>query len=135
MSICIRFFSNFRGQNWGEICIHRRSKQGWHLYTIGQGKGDICLLYFTDIKDFLESKLRLLLHICFKSHVQFVYCCLKTMVNFVYSDNARSKQCRILYTSVKAVMKFVSNDIFASFKCFPLRIYKGFTNMYSVLSS
>ena len=54
------FFSNFRGQNRGEICIHRRSKQGWNLYTKGQGKEDICLLYSSISRTFLGSKQMLL---------------------------------------------------------------------------
>ena len=59
------FFSNFRGQNRGEICIHERSKQEWNLYTKGQGKGDICLLYFINLKDFFRVKAK----------VTFVYFC------------------------------------------------------------
>ena len=118
MSICIHFFQILevktevkfvytRGQNKGEICILKVKAREIFVYSIS-----------SIIMIFLESKQRLFLYICFKSHVQFVYCCLKTMVNFVYSDNARSKQCRILYTYVKPVMKFVYNDIFASYKWF-----------------
>ena len=59
------FFSNFRVQNRGDICIHKRSKQEWNLYTKVQGKGDICLLYFINLKDFFRVKAK----------VTFVYFC------------------------------------------------------------
>ena len=59
------FFSNFRVQNRGEICIHKRSKQEWNLYTKVQGKGGICILYFINLKDFFRVKAK----------VTFVYFC------------------------------------------------------------
>ena len=59
------FFSNFRVQNRGEICIHKRSKQEWNLYTKVEGKGCICILYFINLKDFFRVKAK----------VTFVYFC------------------------------------------------------------
>ena len=58
-------FSNFRVQNRGEICIHKRSKQEWNLYTKVEGKGCICILYFINLKDFFRVKAK----------VTFVYFC------------------------------------------------------------
>ena len=78
------FFSKFRYQNRGEICIHR-SKQGWNLYTKVKTK-EIFVNYLSPIlMIFLGSKQRVLLYTWVKSHVKFVYCSLKTIVNFVYS--------------------------------------------------
>ena len=58
-------FSNFRVQNRGDICIHKRSKQEWNLYTKVEGKGCICILYFINLKDFFRVKAK----------VTFVYFC------------------------------------------------------------
>ena len=58
-------FSNFRVQNRGEICIHKRSKQEWNLYTKVEGNGCICILYFINLKDFFRVKAK----------VTFVYFC------------------------------------------------------------
>ena len=78
------FFSKFRYQNRGEICIHR-SKQGWNLFTKVKTK-EIFVNYLSPIlMIFLGSKQRVLLYTWVKSHVKFVYCSLITIVNFVYS--------------------------------------------------
>jgi hypothetical protein len=62
------------GQNKGEICIQKVKAKEIFVYSIS-----------SILRIFLGSKQRLLLYIWFKSHVKFVYCSLKTMVNFVYS--------------------------------------------------
>ena len=62
------------GQNNGEICIQKVKAKEIFVYSISSIS-----------RIFLGSKQRLLLYILFKPHVKFVYCSLKTMVNFVYS--------------------------------------------------
>ena len=106
-------FSNFRVQNRGEICIHKRSKQEWNLYTKVEGKGCICILYFINLKDFFRVKAKVIFvyfcqisdEICiqkFKAKEIFVY-----SISSIWRIFLGSKQRLLLYTFVKSVMKFV----------------------------
>ena len=125
------FFSNFRGQNRGEICIHRRSKQGWNLYTKGQGKGDICLLYFINFKDFFRVKAKF----------TFVYLVQITCEICILFPQNHGEYCIFWIIIGQSNVEFcihLSNQWWNLYtfwllsNVFLLRIYKGFSNMYSI---